>query len=163
FLAFHADDAVRIYDLTICQETGLLPIDKAVQAVAFSADGSELAALYDRFDDAGIAFWDVASGRHEGEAVFPEALDKLIEPTSAYRGRKLHWFPDGRLLLVYGCGIVDRQSGEVLMTLPAKVAYPIAPIGARQLGVVLDGNYNAFVITDEQIAKARSVADAGGK
>jgi hypothetical protein len=163
FLAFHADDAVRIYDLTICQEVGSLPIDKGVQAVAFSQDGTELAALYDRFDEAGIAVWDVASGRQKSEIVFEQGLDKLIDPNSAYRGRLLHWFPDGQFLLVSGCGIVDRQSGELLMSLPAKVAYPLAPIGPRQLGVVREGNYEAYTITDEHISRARSAMAAGGK
>jgi WD40 repeat protein len=163
FLAFHADDAVRVYDLTICQEVGNLPIDKAVQALAFSQDGVELAALYDRFDEAGIAIWDVATGRQKSEIVFEQGLDKLIEPNSAYRGRLLHWFPDGQLLLVSGCGIVDRQSGELLMTLPAKVSYPLAPIGPRQLGVVTGSNYEAYTITDEHISRARSAMAAGGK
>ena len=111
---------LRVYDLADGQLVGEAPtpkqkgLDVRCFGLAFSADGSELAALFEFFGEHRVVCWNVADGKMLADF----NLGKEVQRPTFYASRGLEWLPDRSALLVLGHAIVDRSSGKVVWTLP---------------------------------------------
>ncbi|MEX2119916.1 MAG: hypothetical protein WD847_10015 [Pirellulales bacterium] len=168
YLAVASEKTVWVYDLDSGGLVGQLPgADGKAAGIAFSPDGLELAALFERFDNEKVICWDVESGRVVAEVDLGSEVTSRT-PSGDYRGRALEWFPDRKRWLAYGRFVIDRRIGKTVWSLPSDAV----PAGPR---VVIDderlmlasgsnmGALTAYNLPQQQIAAASTVIESGGQ
>ena len=114
------DGTLRVYDLANGQVVGEAPTPKKngqnvrCFGMGFSADGTELAGLFEYFGAYRVVCWNVLDGKMLADF----DLGKEIQRPTFYASRGIDWFPDKSALLVLGYAIVDRSTGKKVWTLP---------------------------------------------
>jgi hypothetical protein len=91
---------------------------RSCEGTAFSADGSEVAALLIHNGDTILVCWNLGTGRVVDQIDFQGNLRTILASQLPYLYAPLEWFPDGKRWLVYGQGIVDRRIGKLTSKLP---------------------------------------------
>ena len=84
----------------------------AVKGLAFSPDGSQLAAMADSGGQVRLLVWSMK----DGKLAHNLTLDKL--PFAFFDGPKLEWLPDASGWLVNAANVVDRETGQVIWSYP---------------------------------------------
>lgn len=168
---------ITVYDIANGKAVGELRVEKAKDAgyiqffsLAFSPDGKQLAGIWDASGGKSatqIAIWNMADGKLAENVMITPGIKAKFEPDS--QSYSLQWFPDGKRFLVHGVAIVDRAKKETVYTFEKNtvssrtIRRPLSPTlvagyeGARDKGVL-----KALPISDEEIARASSIAQAGG-
>jgi hypothetical protein len=154
--------AVQAYEIASAERAGVLTSERRLVSLSYAPDGRLLAGLSDRFDETTVSLWDVATGSSLGEITLPGGLTELVDPEMMYRGPGLTWFPGNDWLLLAGRGVLDRQTGQLLLQLPGKVRYPMRPVSGRQVAVLAGQELVAYTISDELQTRAESALAAGG-
>ncbi len=88
--------------------------------VAFSADGSRLAALFEENNNALLTGWKFTEPKPIFEHVYPAGLLPAAAGqarAAGYAGQALDWLENGETLLGYGRALVDAASGKLLIDL----------------------------------------------
>ncbi len=121
--AVAAGNNVWVYRLADGKLLGARPIPKLADknnyteyttcdGLAFSLDGTELAALLRTSQRTQIAAWNVATGKLEQNH---EVTDTLGNWVGASHTNNLEYLPDGRAWLIHSNFVIDRQSGSTLL------------------------------------------------
>jgi WD40 repeat protein len=98
------------------------------RGLAFSFDGTRLAAAMTSGADGVLEIFDLAGPTVAAEIPFNAAL---VENPQAYQGRFLDWTPDGQRLLVSGRDMVDLETASTLTSLRDELPYPVRPLTDR--------------------------------
>lgn len=140
------------------------------KAVAFSADGSQLAMLF-RGSEQQVVVYDVATGQARQQIT--------VESKLTYGGprdsRPIQWFPDGKKLLLFGNSIASIESESIIHTFPKPKQDQGGGVwitGDNQLGGIAgdyqNPNFTLVKVTDEaiadqkdRIARGETADDAG--
>jgi WD40 repeat protein len=88
-----------------------------VNALAFSADGSEFACYCEHFGKTRLMTWKMAKGEPGIDHSFSQAVAQLVPQAAAYPGPILEWAPDKSGWLFYGQILIDYVSGAPVHTL----------------------------------------------
>jgi hypothetical protein len=115
-LVVEENNAQRLWvvDLTAKQVAGNLPLPavrqryafRQAKGLAFSPDGSRLAALFEESSTPRLVVWDVSTGQVAVDRSYVgERLDSI------YRGQRVEWADDGGLML--SGGLLLRATGDV--------------------------------------------------
>ncbi|MBI1349091.1 hypothetical protein GC163_22695 [bacterium] len=170
---------VDIYALDDGQLVGSIEIEGQtssieVGALGFSADGSQLAVLYDvqsrggRRDFSQFVVWDIAAGKPVVDFDLSPQLKDQLDP--AYQLGRLQPFPSPTRWMVHGRGILDTNQQQLIYSYPKVerlgIAYPQRVMGDDWLvGVVADkGDVRLEVLKVDEgaLATAAKSAAAGG-
>jgi WD40 repeat protein len=125
YLALCAKDRLFVYDLGTGLAVGrkALPRPQPVgtqfcQGIAFSADGTELAAIFQVGGRSQLFIWDVGQGNVVGEHSFAVNFKTTMSHAHLYHGRPLEWLTDHSGWLVFGKAVIDRTTGEQIGDIP---------------------------------------------
>jgi|GEM_PF-3323526 len=123
-------------------------------AVAFSLDGTEIAALFSEGSTSGLALWSIADGSLINSHRFSKTLN-LIAGGVGYEGPSLQFLPDEKGWLLFGRMAVDRQLGEVVWVEPTEIGSPTSRTRRRVLVdgkvLALRGPQTATALTAEEL------------
>lgn len=166
-----------VYDLTTGKPVGELQVGRGGNGgytqffqLAFSADGAQLAGLWDAGGSASasqIVVWNMADGKvNENVMVTPGVKEKL-NPDSGAVG--LQWFPDGRRFLVHGLAVVDRSKQQTVYSFEKLEIHSRTsrrPLASGLLAA-FHGNHEkatltAIPLSDAEIARAENISAVGG-
>ena len=118
FLASAARNAAGelvIYDLTTGEMAAKQSLGRGgvdmIEAVAFSAQGDQLAVAINSYPAWRLVILDVASGKEVREQRFPVSFADYV-PGTVYNGPAMEWLPDGGGLLLGGTLVLDPTSGR---------------------------------------------------
>ncbi len=110
------DNVVFVFDLQSAEPVAKIKLPRraavsmfTLKELAYSPDGSAIAALLDAGQESLIVVTDAATGE-QTELPFPGSLAGV----SSYRGPKLEWLADGSGWLIEGEKLVDRASGRLV-------------------------------------------------
>ncbi len=178
FLAVVADflkESVDIYDMDSGEIAGSLQfVDRGPDlfGIAFSLDGTQLAAVYAKSytsDAERVAVWNVADGAITADFELPDPDQRKRDLLNSKSG--LQWFPDGKRLLFSGQYVIDLDSKSVVFELP-KPTLDFSRMITRRVvsntsvaaweGTKKSATISPIVIQAEDIARAKEVAAAGG-
>jgi hypothetical protein len=129
---------VHVIDLAggiVAGEITLSGFDKNAplcHALAFSPDGSELAALYETATESNVLVFGAADGDLALHVRIEGCLRTKLRAADWQGGHGLEWYPNRQAWLVYGQAVIDRESGEVVWTLPPDAS------GGIRLGHLID-------------------------
>lgn len=168
---------ITVYDIANGKAVGELRVNSAKDAgyiqffgLAFSPDGKQLAGIWDASGGKSatqIAIWNMADGKLAENVLITPGIKAKYEPDS--QSYSLQWFPDGKRFLVHGVAIVDRAKQETVYTFE-KTTVPSRTI-RRPLSSALIAGYEggrdkgaikALPISEEELARASAIAQAGG-
>ncbi|MFG0297290.1 MAG: hypothetical protein ACF8PG_15390, partial [Maioricimonas sp. JB045] len=154
---------LNFYDVTTGQLAGQIETENRGSFVgtAHTTDGKRLASLNDGYFGGVLLIWDLTTGTVEKEIPIAERLWKQIDPHDKYQGPAVEWFPDGRHLLIYGRGVFDTESEQLIANLPDKTTYRIGILDERQIAVVQNQSITRYDLT-EQFENAAAAIAAGG-
>ncbi len=168
---------IRLYDLTTGSQVGELHVEQNRNAgyiqffqLAFSADGSQLAGLWDASGSnskSQIVIWNMSDGKLAENIIVTPGIKEHYDPDSQAVG--LQWFPDGRKFLVHGLAVVDRAKQQTVYTFEKTeihsptIRRPLSP----ELLAAFDGNHEkatlkALPLSDAELARAENLAAVGG-
>lgn len=167
-----ANKSVSLIDLESGKNAGEIPIPGGyfdVRGVAFSPDGSELAALFTKGTDALLMAWQMADGQMSASIELDNQTD-LFHKWHRYKGRQLVWFPDQKRWLAIGQVVISRDESAIVWSLPD------ASLGNDRYVQVLDDTHLAIAtksfgqsgklasleLTKEKLAEASKVIAQGG-
>ena len=174
-LTLRGKDTMQVYDLTIGRPAGEFEFEKEgsthwdCKGVAFSPDGTALAGLFRVGNTARLLAWDAANGTLVCD--FHANGGDGFGKSHANANLPLQWLPDQSGWLVFDANIVERQSGQIVWSLP------IPPIKYKEHGPrkILDlGRLVALAevngrellrltsIPKDKITAALSIAKGGG-
>ncbi len=123
-------------------------------SVAFSLDGTEIAALFSEGSTSGLALWSITDGSLIKSHRFSQSLN-LIVGGVGYEGPSLQFLPDGKGWLLFGRMVVDRQLGEVVWVEPTDVGSLTSRTRRRVLVdgklLALRGTQAATALTAEEL------------
>jgi WD40 repeat protein len=178
FLAVVSDylkESVDIYDMDSGDKAGSLAfVDRGPDlfGIAFSLDGTQLAAVYAKSytaDAERVAVWNVADGAITADFELPDPDQRKRDLLSSKAG--LQWFPDGKRLLFCGQYVIDLDSKSVVFELP-KPTLDFARWVTRRIvsntsiaaweGTKKSATIEPIVVQADDIARAKEVAAAGG-
>jgi hypothetical protein len=143
---------IRVFDVTTGSMAGEIRLSgfrgkvPSCHALAFSCDGEELAALYETPEESTLFVFRIAGGQLSGHVPFEDSLQALLNSGIWQGGHALQWFPSRKRLLAYGRGVIDRDAGKLVWTLPRDKS------GSLQLGHVLDDERLLVIGTEKQDA-----------
>ncbi len=165
-----------VYDLTTGKSVGELQVARGGNGgytqffqLAFSADGSQLAGLWDASGSSSasqIVIWNMADGLAEKIQVSPGIKEKY-NPDSQAVG--LQWFPDGRKFLVHGLAVVDRAKQQTVYNFEKLEIHSRTvrrPLSAELVAAFVGNHEKASVVritlSDAELARAENLAAVGG-
>jgi WD40 repeat protein len=82
-----------------------------IQALSFSADGSEFAATGRRLNNWVLLCWSIKDGALVADHKLSEDLGFVSIPSSNARCDSIQWLPNGRGWVLLGVAVVDRELG----------------------------------------------------
>jgi WD40 repeat protein len=137
------------------------------QALSFSADGEQLAGVFEESSKGTLVLWNVAMGEAVKQHKYTQSLRQTIPGAFSYRGPAVEWFPDRKHLLVYGHGVVSAEQGSLVQNFPESFrgARHVLPDG-RLANANTSGRDAALVslkLSDSALAQAQAAIDAGGR
>lgn len=177
FTADYLSQALQIYDLDTGEPAGVIEFaermpHKALRGLAFSPDGTELAAIFGQNHSATsdrVLIWNAATGSNVADFSLPDPDQRPVDTVGA--APSLQWFPDRKRLLQDGRHIIDREAKKVVYSLPP----PLIRFDTKKVRHVLsnttiaswDGAKGSEALTalelkESDIARARDVAAGGG-
>jgi WD40 repeat protein len=121
-LGYDAQHCVRVYNLTTGALDGQIdlptdgPNNPDIAGLAFSPDGTSLAALARVGDAQRILAWDTKTGEAQHDHAFPGK--DAFGGTVTHDGPRLQWLPDGAGWLVLDQAIVERKTGQIVWSMP---------------------------------------------
>jgi hypothetical protein len=147
---------IKVFDLQTGSPSGWIAVPNIAApgtqvqgSLAFSADGAELAALFEGPFFAQLLCWSVADRSLVEQIDFGGSVRGILQATVPYLNKPLDWFPDRRRWLVCGQGIVDRSSRKLAAVIPEDPTFK--PGAIRRVvsddgivGVVKDGTRYAL-------------------
>jgi len=181
YLAMAGGGRLMIYDLgdgslagqaTLeTEDNGPRRRDGMAEAMAFSMDGMDLAAVFKQgsgFRQGGeyrLVIWDVRSGRVLSDNV-AEAKQNM-----GYKGAALEWMPDGNGLVLWGKAFIDRHTAKPIFEVqepPGGLREPVRMASATHIIVPHHESgrgimFEAVRLPREQMDKALAAIRAGGK
>jgi|GEM_PF-2231580 len=182
YLAVQADylkHSIEIYNLDDGKLAGAIEIEGQtgsieIGAIGFSADGTQLAVLYDvqsrgdRRDFSQFVVWDVAAGKTVADFDLTPQLKDQLDP--AYQLGRLQPFPTNGRWMVHGRGILDTTQQQLIYSYPkldrVELAYTRRVMGDNWLvGVVADkadARLEVLTLDEQVLAAAAKTAAAGG-
>ncbi len=121
-LTLSQKNKVMVYDLTNGRLAGEIELEEDgsskldCKGMAFSPDGTALAGLFTSSAAAHLICWDATSGKLASDfrAEGPDPYGKSY----SYEGQAVQWLPDGSGWLIYDQSLVERQSGQVVWSIP---------------------------------------------
>jgi hypothetical protein len=106
--------------------------------IAFSPDGSKVAALFAKDGNALVVAWNAKTGKVVFDKPLPFVVEPLAQLSGAAVGRaafgaapSIDWMPGGNAWLVAGASVVDATTGQVLGDLAGKDVFAQAVVGDR--------------------------------
>lgn len=180
FVAFTGDflsHALHLYDLNTGEQAGAIEFpermtNQALTGLAFSPDGTELAAVFGMNHGATsdrIVIWNAANGASVADFLLPEPDQRPVE--SAAGRTSLQWFPDRKRLLQNGRHLIDREARRVVFSLSRPslafdtdiVRHVISANGiAAWEGSKEAATLAPMELNESEIARAREIAASGG-
>jgi len=159
FAAYLTDTELRVVELEKGKLVGTHSCKRLCNAMVFSPDGTELAALC--FDSPGsrLVVWDVAKGEQIIEHTLPSGPGFKTPGWSDVASRPLDWLPDGSAWLVAGHALVNRKDGRWVWNVFAP-SY-MGPNGMYKPGSMIYSQ--AIKILDNDHAIAGLKGKAGGR
>ncbi len=168
---------VRLYEVETGKSVGELQVQQAKDAgyvqffhLAFSHDGTQLAGVWDASGSKSvtqITIWNMADGKLAETIVATPGVKEKYNPDSQSYG--LQWFPDGKRFLVHGIAVIDRQKRQTVYSFDKnEVASRTIrrPLSSNLLagfeGTREKGTLKSLTISEEEIARATSLAAVGG-
>ena len=161
-----------VYDIQSGRKVGEAPVPKGTfdlncKDLAFSADGAELAGVFDSFGTY-LLCWDVATGRLTHEFKYDDKSG-LKQPLG-FEGIALNWLSDRSGWLLFGSIVIDHSSGQKTFTIPSDT--PGAEKGPRKIvgnnlvlitvGEAQNRVVRGYNLPTETIAKAAKLIEQGG-
>ncbi len=115
YVAAVTGEGVTVYATADGKDVGQIkrrqdPMNTSIDALAFSPDGSALAALSDSRADSRFTVWSMATG---GRTTVP-----AVKTSSVAMAQNFEWLPDGTGWLVGGSHVFDRETGQVIWEHP---------------------------------------------
>jgi hypothetical protein len=173
YLAMIGGSTLWVYDLQSGRKAGEAPVPRNnafelnCKGLAFSADGAELAGLFDSFG-LHLLCWDVASGRLTHQFKYDDKSG--IKMPLGYDGKALDWLTDRAGWLLFGALVIDHQSGQKTFTIPSDT--PGADKGPRRVvannlllitvGEPRNRVVRGYSLPTETIARASQLIREGG-
>ena len=117
YAAFLVENELRVLDLDQGKLAGSMVVKGACQGMAFSPDGTELAALFFEAPGARLTVWDVTKAEVAADYQLPSGP---MFPTPGWAdsgGRSIDWLPDGSAWLLAGHALVNRKDGRWVWSL----------------------------------------------
>jgi hypothetical protein len=130
YLALKSRNDVLIFDLDNGKQAGQFTIpaggrlNQTFRELAFSADGKELALLFDSLTSMRIVTWDLEGNRPGGDQRVPSAVVRSLKTPGTtdgpniYFGRHLEWLGNGSGWLVRGEIVIDKTNGALVWRVP---------------------------------------------
>lgn len=112
------NELIKLYDLDTGQEAGSLSLPDygfmhrlSVHGLAFSPDGTMLAAIVNGWAVSKLLVWDLAGGELVDHMTFEKTLKELAldDWYQTKKAQPLVWFPGNNMLLAYEMLILDRE------------------------------------------------------
>ncbi len=138
------------------------------KGVAFSNDGTDIAAIFEQFGKVRVVAWSVATCQQTNDfTIDSKSTDKVTIP-AFYEDRGIQWLPSKDGFLAFGSSIIDRQSGKKVWTLPFdNQNFTVSPrrlIDNERVLIVFGGGKILRVapIPYDKVQAAMKIARAGG-
>jgi hypothetical protein len=109
------EQSVIVFDVARGERIAELPLASRCQALAFSPDGQELAALLSDGITNRLVSW-VPEKRQQVTSFLTTASSSGLPGAISYQGPLLEWLPDRSGWLLWGHAVVDRASEQVVWT-----------------------------------------------
>jgi hypothetical protein len=161
---------LKIYDLQSGEMVGDSRLPEGTEmgfttcsGLAFSPDGTRLAAAITKGPSARLVCWDM----HDGKALVDQVrgtttMAEIGRAMSTLRGGKqIAWLPDSSTCIVDGTYLFDAQTGAELWRLPA-VAKTLLAVDNTHLLIEQPGALAVLTLPVEEIQRAREIAATGG-
>jgi hypothetical protein len=156
---------LQLYDLQTGKKGEAIPLPEAkpfgygCEALAYSADGKQIAGLFKGAAKPTILCW--SDGKLVAEYPVSDPFKNVF-----FSGPKLQWSPDGQGWLVNGELAVDRETGKTIWKADPAFAGPCRMVAFNQaVGRVEKGQNRKIApagVTKEQLAGMLKVARGGG-
>lgn len=173
YLAAVYDGALHVHDLGSRQLVGRSPLpssfnnDRSAQGLAFSPDGTEVAAAMPHFRELQLCSWSVSTGEVTFERQYETSPAANVPGVTWYRGAVLDWVPDKTAWLLEGHVLLDRKTGEKIWIFPETDANPRKMIDGERilwLSRRRAGGTELAIATvpKDKVVKASEAVQAGG-
>ena len=110
--AYLTDVELRVVDLANAKLVGSLPAKGACKGMAFSPDGTELAASFFEAPGGRLTSWDLVMGEMAVTHVLPSGPTFETPGWAGSAAPAVEWLPDGSAWLLDGHALVNRQDGR---------------------------------------------------
>ena len=138
------------------------------KGVAFSDDGTAIAAVFERLGKVRIVSWDVADGKQTADHTAPATPAEKINVPPLYADRGIQWLTDKSGWLVFGSSIVDKETGKKVWSLPYdNQNFTLSPrrlVDNERALIVFGGNKVLRVapVPYDKVQAAMKIARSGG-
>ena len=176
----YLEKRLEVYNLESGQLVGSITPEGSIkvnelEAVGFSRDGTQLAAVYgiDLYGSPSrkysrMVIWDLASGNTSADFELDSRLKEQLDPV--YRSHTLESIPGGNRWLVHSLGIIDATFGKLIYSFPKQKGVDFLPsrrvIGSNSILAAIsdkgDPRIEATTISEDQLLSGIESANAGG-
>jgi WD40 repeat protein len=121
-LALAQKNKLLIYDLKTGRLEGEIALEKVdssnfdCDGLAFSPDGTALAGLFTLGGETHLTSWDATTGKLVSD--FPTPGHNVYGKSFSYKAPALQWLPDQSGWLIQDQTFVERQSGQIVWSMP---------------------------------------------
>ncbi|MDA0833280.1 MAG: hypothetical protein O2955_09330 [Planctomycetota bacterium] len=154
-------EMIAVYDMDRGELAGSMTLPEydihgqlRLHGLAFSPDGTELAAIVDSWECSKVVIYSMATGEITDHMTFPKKLQTVVtgqnSPWASYN--PLVFFPKNQRLLAFEHGVIDRSVGELVWSVPRSlVNFPGKrwPLDPSHLTVIDVANNSASVFVYE--------------
>jgi WD40 repeat protein len=173
YIALPHERSVVLYDLNNGNVAGELELpgerlaSHSIDAINFSADGSEIAAVCNPLLGPRLVCWDLASGNVSLDVQVDRASLSGRMSYRSYRGEMVQWLPEKSVVLFDGYVFLDHANGAPLWRLPQSNEHPRRLLDGTRIAIVAgEGNgKSALTVADlpiKEISAGRDAIRAGG-
>lgn len=173
YLAAVYDGALHMHDLGNGQLVGRAPLpssfkaDRVAEGLAFSPDGTEIAAAMPHFRELQLCSWNVSTGQVTFERQYETSPAANVPGVTWYGGAVIDWVPDKSAWLLEGHLLLDRKTGEKIWVFPETDSNPRKMIdGERMLWLSRrrggDTELAIATVPKDKVVKVSEAVQAGG-